>query len=94
MDETNQHRELRHLMGATGRAHHAVYGGPNAGWARWYAEWMYGQLLELLSSQPTVDTVEAWLVECDERHRAEEPDGSWPGAYATWVGEWDAEDAN
>ncbi|MEN8115174.1 MAG: hypothetical protein ABFS21_12400, partial [Actinomycetota bacterium] len=56
---------------------------------RWYTEWMYGQLLPLLTSDPSVDDVEAWLVRSDERYRAEEPEGSWPGAYAAWILEWD-----
>jgi hypothetical protein len=52
---------------------------------------MYGQSLRLFESDPPVDTVEMWLVRADERYRSEEPEGSWPGAYATWLLEWDAE---
>ena len=91
MDVQNRQHELRHLLGSTGRAHHAVYGGPNAGWARWYAEHMYGQSLRLLESGPTVDTLETWLIRADERYRIEEPDGSWPGHYAARLIEWDEE---
>lgn len=91
MTESDTHRDLRHLMGAAGRGHHAVYGGPNEQWARWYAEWMYGELLRLLTSDPSVDQVEAWLVEADRRYREEEPEGSWPSAYADWFLEWDAQ---
>ena len=91
MDVQSRQHELRHLLGSTGRAHHAVYGGPNAGWARWYAEHMYGQSLRLLESDPSVDTLEDWLVRADERYRSEEPDGSWPGLYAAWLLEWDEE---
>ena len=91
MADGDRQNELRHLMGAAGRAHHAVYGGPNPGWSRWYAEWMYGQLLELTESDPSVDTVQAWLEEADRRYREEEPAGSWPGHYATWIIEWDAD---
>ena len=90
MDDHTTQTDLRHLFGATGRAHHAVYGGPNPGWARWYAEWMYGQLLPLLNSDPSVVDVEAWLVRADERIRSEKPEGSWPGYYADWFAEWDS----
>jgi hypothetical protein len=45
----------------------------------------------MLDSQPSVDTVEQWLTTADERYRAEEPEGSWPGHYATWFVEWDTE---
>ena len=38
---------------------------------------------------PSVDAVGEWLVRADERYRAEAPDESWPGAYATWFLEWD-----
>ncbi len=91
MDDA-KYDDLRHLMVAAAHAHHAVYGGPNESWPRWYAEWMYGQLLELLDSQPSVDRVEEWLVKADARYTAEQPEGSWPRHYATWFAEWDAED--
>lgn len=90
METDQRHTDLRHLFGAAARAHHAVYGGPNDGWPRWYAEWMYGQLLEILDSDPSVDTVQTWLVDADARYTAEQPEGSWPGHYATWFLEWDA----
>ena len=76
--------DLRHLMAAAAHAHHAVYGGPNEHWARWYAEWMYGQLLEILASSPSVDTVTEWLTRADARYTAEQPEGSWPRRYAAW----------
>ena len=88
MDDS-RYDDLRHLLVAAAHAHHAVYGGPNEHWARWYAEWMYGELLRFTDSSPSVDTVEAWLSEADRRYRAEEPEGSWPGHYATWIIEWD-----
>ena len=91
MDESKRESKLRHLFGAAGRAHHAVYGGPNAGWARWYAEWMYGELLRLLDSKPSVDQVESWLVRADQRFNAETPEGTWPGHYATWFLKWDGD---
>ena len=94
MADDDRYRDMRHLMGAAGRAHHAVYGGPNERWARWYAEWMYGELLRLTESRPSVDTVEAWLTEADRRYTTEQPDGPWPGHYATWFLEWDTAAAN
>ena len=89
MDVQSDQHELRHLLASTGRAHHAVFGGPSSGWARWYAEHMYGQSLRLLESDPSVDTLEAWLIRADERYRSEGSDGSWPGSYASWLLEWD-----
>jgi hypothetical protein len=91
MEQEQRHKDLRHLFGAAARSHHAVYGGPNDGWPRWYAEWMYGQLLPLIDSDPSVDTVEAWLIEADRKYTDEAPEGSWPGHYADWFLAWDAE---
>lgn len=81
--------DLRHLLVAAAHGHHAVYGGPNEQWARWYAEWVYGQLLDVLGSNPSVDTVEQWFIDADARYRAEQPEGSWPGHYAAWFLEWE-----
>ena len=89
--ETLGHRDLRHLFAAAGRAHHAVFGGPNEGWARWYAEWMYGEALKILTSDPSIEQVETWLVDADARYRSEEPEGTWPGNYADWFLAWDAQ---
>ena len=89
MDDS-RYDDLRHLMVGAAHAHHAVYGGPNDHWARWYAEWVYGQLLEILGSNPSVDTVEDWFRRADARYAEEQPEGSWPGHYATWFLEWDA----
>ena len=91
MSEPSQHTDLRHLFGSAARAHHAVYGGPNPGWPRWYAEWMYGQMLVLLDSDPTVDELEAWLVELDARYSDEQSGGSWPSHYADWTITWDTD---
>jgi hypothetical protein len=54
---------------------------------------MYGELLGILNSDPSVDTVEQWLVEADRRYTTEQPEGSWPGHYADWFLEWDADQA-
>ncbi len=89
---TDRHTQLRHLLVAAAHAHHAVYGGPSDRWARWYAEWVYGQLLDIVQSSPSVDELEGWLIEADARYTSENPEGSWPGHYATWILERD-EDA-
>jgi hypothetical protein len=81
---------LRHLLVAAGHAHHAVYGGPNVNWARWYAEWMYSQLLPLLPVEPTVDRVQEWLIRADERYTSGTFEQSWPHLYAGWILEWDS----
>ncbi len=86
-------QDLKALLVATAHAHHAVYGGARRAWARWYAEWMYGQLLALLESAPSVDTVESWLTRADTRYTTEKPEGSWPRMYATWLLEWDGDAA-
>ena len=90
---TSTQDDVRQLMAAAAHAHHAVYGGPNEGWPRWYAEWMYGRLCELLQSEPSVDLVEEWLVRADARYTADEPEGSWPRHYAQWFLDWDSERA-
>jgi hypothetical protein len=80
--------ELRHLLVAAAHAHHAVYGGPNSSWPRWYAEWMYGQLMPILPGEPTVDRVEQWLVRADARYTDGTFDQSWPHLYAQWILDW------
>jgi hypothetical protein len=52
---------------------------------------MYGQMLVLLDSDPTVDELEAWLVVIDARYSDEQPEGSWPGHYADWTITWDTD---
>lgn len=79
---------LRHVLVAAAHAHHAVYGGPSRTWARWYAEWMYGQLLAILPGEPSVDIVEDWLTRADARYTAGTYDLSWPHMYAEWILEW------
>ncbi len=89
MDDA-RYDDLRHLMVAAAHSHHAVYGGPNVNWPRWYAEWMYYQLLEILESKPSVDQVEDWLKRADEKYTAEQPEGTWPRHYAAWFLEWES----
>jgi len=54
---------------------------------------MYGQILELLDSDPTVDELEAWMVDLDARYTDEHPEGSWPSHYADWTLTWDSENS-
>lgn len=83
--------DLRRLLKAAAAAHHAVYGGPNDGWPQWYAEWIYGRLLQIVNGEPSVDTVVAWLRRADAKYTAEQPEGTWPGWYAEWILEWSEE---
>jgi hypothetical protein len=52
---------------------------------------MYGELVALLDSDPSVETVETWLIRADDQYRTQEPAGSWPGNYAEWFLAWDSE---
>jgi hypothetical protein len=54
---------------------------------------MYGQILELLDSAPSIDELEAWMVVLDARYTEEQPEGSWPSHYADWTLTWDTENA-
>jgi hypothetical protein len=89
--ETTAHRDLRRTLGDTARAHHAATGGPNPQWARWYAEYLEERIGPVFDSTPSVDTLTDWLTRADVRYRTEEPEESWPSAYATWFLEWAAE---
>lgn len=88
MSMKDRETALRHLLVAAAHAHHAVYGGPNSAWGRWYAEWMYGQLLTIIPGEPTVDSVEGWLIRADALYTAGTYDRSWPHLYAEWILEW------
>lgn len=78
-------RELARLLAATARAHHQATGGPNPGWARWYAEHLEGKVEPVLGFSPGVAALEEWLTHADEAHRAEAPEERWPAYYAEWI---------
>lgn len=81
-DETT---ELMGVLVQTSRAHHAATGGPNPRWAEWYANHAIQEVNRLLGSEMTVGDLEAWLFGADRRYTSEQPDQSWPRAYATWL---------
>jgi hypothetical protein len=88
--ESDTHRDLRHLLVGAAKAHHAVHPGPSDTWANWYAEHIYGGVIALTTSDPSLETLEAWLIEADARCSAQHLEGDWPDHYATWILEWDA----
>jgi hypothetical protein len=69
----------------TARAHHAATGGPNPRWAEWYAERAVLKVNRVLGSQMTVEDLAGWLTAADLRYTTEQPEMSWPRAYATWM---------
>lgn len=90
MTESETHRELRHLLVGAAKAHHAVHPGPSHEWATWYAEHIYGAVLPLTRSNPSLDTLIGWLTDAEARFAAEHLEDVWPDHYATWILEWDA----
>jgi len=92
MDVTNSdlHHELMGALAGAARAHHAATGGVNPQWADWYAEHLIEDVNRLLGTDKSVDELAGWLSRADERYRSEEPEESWPRAYADWL----MEDAN
>ncbi|MEX0863978.1 MAG: hypothetical protein WD269_03785 [Acidimicrobiia bacterium] len=85
MTQADKTTELMGVLVETARAHHAATGGPNPRWAEWYANNAIHELNRLLDSEMTVDELTDWLIEADRRYTAEQPDKSWPRAYATWL---------
>lgn len=73
----------------TARAHHAATGGTNPQWANWYAEHSVTDINGLLGTEMTVAQLTDWLATADRRYVSEEPEESWPRAYATWLLEAD-----
>lgn len=85
MAESDTHHELAGLLVATARAHHEATGGVNPEWADWYAERLIDDVNRLLASEMDADELARWLTDADRRYRDEEPDISWPKAYASWL---------
>lgn len=78
-------RRLGRLLAEAGRAHHAEFDGPHAGWPEWYASYILPDIDEIVGFRPTVAQVAGWLRTADERHRAEAPDEAWPPFYARLI---------
>jgi hypothetical protein len=85
MAERQKVTELGRLFGAVARSHHEETGGENPNWASWYAGRLEGQIDSLVGFSPEADQIEAWLVEADQRYRAEAPDVPWPYFYAEMI---------
>ena len=69
---------------ATARAHHEATGGINPGWADWYAERLVADVNQITGSELSPGELSDWLRDADRRFREDEPDVSWPKAYAAW----------
>jgi hypothetical protein len=69
----------------TARAHHEATGGPNPSWAEWYAHHAVAEINELLDRRMSEPELAEWLAAADRRYLAEQPEQSWPRAYATWL---------
>jgi hypothetical protein len=77
---------LRALLADTAHAHHEATGGPNANWAGWYAEHLYGRIDEYVGSSPDMATISDWMIAAEKRHEAEEPENKyWPTVYARYI---------
>ena len=83
--DSDLHRDLVHLLVGTAKAHHEATGGANPDWAIWYAERVAPEANRLLGTELSLEDWGAWLTDADDRYRREEPDLSWPRAYATWA---------
>ena len=82
------HELIGHFI-ETARAHHEATGGINPQWAEWYASRLIEPVRQLVDEGMEVDDLARWLEGADRRHRDEEPEESWPKAYAGWLLEKD-----
>jgi hypothetical protein len=74
------------LLADTASAHHEATGGPDEDWAGWYAEFLVGKIDEHVGSSPDVETIKAWMIAADERHRGQDADVRyWPTLYARYI---------
>ena len=85
MTNAETHHELMGVLVETARAHHAATGGVNPQWAAWYAARAIDDINRLLTAEMTVTELTTWLEGADRRYTEEEPEESWPRAYATWL---------
>jgi hypothetical protein len=83
--EPSLHHEVVGVLINTAKAHHDATGGPNPQWAEWYAEHAVDDLNRLLGSDMTAIELAEWLALADLRYREENPEESWPKAYASWL---------
>lgn len=85
MSKEQTHHDLVGLLIATAQGHHRETGGVNPQWARWYAEHLVDDVNRVAGREMTVEELTAWLAEADRRYREQEPEQSWPKAYASWL---------
>lgn len=85
MPKEQTHHDLVGLFIATAQAHHRETGGVNPQWAQWYAEHLVEDLNRVADEEMTVEELTTWLEGADRRYREEEPEQSWPKAYASWL---------
>lgn len=85
MADRHKVTELGRLFGAVARGHHEETGGENPDWAQWYASRLQGQIDPLVGFSPTAGDIKDWLIEADQRYRAEAPEVPWPYFYAEMI---------
>ena len=85
MTNAETHHELMGVLVETARAHHAATGGVNPQWAAWYADHAIDDINRLVGAEMTATELTTWLEQADRRYAEEEPEESWPRAYATWL---------
>lgn len=85
MTGSDVHQDLKVALVKAAQGHHAATGGVNANWADWYAEHLVEDVNALLGTDKTVDELAKWLSSADVRYRSEDPEASWPHAYADWL---------
>jgi len=89
MTDPNATEALVKSLKQTARAHHEATGGVNSQWSDWYAERLIDDVNRFTTKQRTADELSSWLASADQRYQDENPDMSWPRAYATWLSEED-----
>ncbi|HLF60905.1 MAG TPA: hypothetical protein VI980_06995 [Acidimicrobiia bacterium] len=85
MTESRVQSELVGLLVQTARDHHAATGGPDTRWAEWYAERLINDVNRVLDTEMSAPELAEWLASADRRYVAEQPQESWPTAYAQWL---------
>ena len=75
--DSDRHHDLMGVLAGAARV--------NPHWADWYAEHLIEDINRLLGADKSVDELAGWLSRADERYRSEDPEASWPRAYADWL---------